>query len=986
VACAGALAASAIPSASRAEERYRDFARRLQEQGYADLAIEYLRSLERRDDLPDEIREVLDYEIAKTLLIQAEEADAETERRLLDESSKLLRKFLEEHKDSDDANDALSDLASVLLKQGQKLLAKSESEKDATKKSPLRADARKLFEEAGANLRTAVAKYRDRQKGSSAAPADSDAEKSENGTKAKSDSKSKSKTAKATARKSPAKSKPKATQKSDESDTRREHALFVARLNLAIVEFFIGRTFDPVSATERTQRKAHLDKAAQGFDELFQQFRGSFVSLIPHLWHGRSLEEQGDYRQALMIYDEVLPNEPPKGTQIPREQSAFFSQAQVFRLSALNKQAKHAEVIPEAELWLREHAERRRTPHGLGVLLELAKANIGLGEKLPAGSDQRRGAFARVMGILNGDVSRFPSPYQDEAFRLRQQYAAEVATAGGKIASFDEGQFVGDAALGKEQWSDAIAAYEQALALVTPKTDEDERDGTTYRLGFAYLRNSEHGKAAQLCENLARSKPGSRFAPDAAGVALVAYTGLYTAAKTNTEKAAEMAKLASIAKYLEERWPQHSQADTARRTIGGILLYRREFQAAAETFERIAPGSQFYADAQAKAGQAYWSAYLAELGKPDAQRDKEAMARWLADAKSALEKSVAVQRAAGGADAAITANQVEAQLLAAEIELKTGTPANATPLLEPLLPAAQAADRKDLAPYVTRVLVGAMEAAIAQNDLEKADALMADLEKQGGNDTTRITQVLVGLGRGLEQQLRQHEAAGRSAEAESVRKSFETFLEKLAGRENQTFGSLQYLAESYFALGTYAKAAELFDRMIQVAKADPAFAETKGSQGELHRVRLRRATALRLIKNYQQSLAEVDTLLRENERLLAAIMERGRILQDWGAVNAATYNDAARHWDATSRKLQNASPRPVEYFEARYGLAFCLAKTGKKADAVKVLRSTITLSPAVGGGDMRAKYESLLKELDSSGAAAAPKTGPGDSPAPAGNP
>jgi len=240
---------------------------------------------------------------------------------------------------------------------------------------------------------------------------------------------------------------------------------------------------------------------------------------------------------------------------------------------------------------------------------------------------------------------------------------------------------------------------------------------------------------------------------------------------------------------------------------------------------------------------------------------------------------------------------------------------------------------------------------------------MGDLEQQGAG-TARVTQVLVGLGRGLEQQLRQHEAAGRTSEAESVRKSFESFLGKLAARQQQSFGTLQYLAESYFAMGNYEKAGDTFDRMLQLAEQDPAVGESKEMRGEIVRVRLRRATALRLTSKFELALEELDVLLKENDRLLPAIMEKGRVLQDWGEQNPPRLLDAAKHWDQTSKRLQTSSPRPAEYFEARYGLALSLSRLGKKQDAIKVLRSTMALSANVGGPELRTKYESLLRELD----------------------
>ncbi len=592
--------------------------------------------------------------------------------------------------------------------------------------------------------------------------------------------------------------------------------------------------------------------------------------------------------------------------------------------------------------------------------------------------------MARAFTRLNGDVTQVASPYQDEGFRLKQKYADEAPVAGeamkGKGSKFDEFVFAGETAVGQEKWPDAVAALEQAIAAADAKTDQEELDGVKYRLGFAYYRTGDFAKAATFGEELARQKPQSKLAPNAAGVALAAHSGAYAAGKTVAEKEAAMDRILDLAKYIEDKWPDHSQADAARRTVGSIMLYRREFIRAAEAYGRVTPASNLHAEAQTKTGQAYWSAYLAELAKPQAERDKESMTAWLASAKAAIAKSLELQKAAAAPNVPMPAGLVEAQLLSAEIELKTGVAATAAAQLEPLVPLVRQGDRGDLNVFALRILLGAMEAAIAQGDLPKAEGLLGDLEKQGGGDANRVTQILVGLGRGLEQQLRQHEAAGRKDDADKVRKSFETFLERLAARSGQTFYSLQYLAESYFALGNYERAAESFGKMIGAAKTDPALAETKNVQAEIQRVRLRRATALKMTKQFAPALAEIDALIKENSRLLAALMERGRVLQDWGAETPAKYAEAAVQWDKTSKQLQAISPRPAEYYEARHGVAYCLAKAGRKDDAIRVLRSTMNLSPDVGGPEIRIKYETLLKQLDPTGSTAPSKTA-GSAPA-----
>ena len=105
--------------AGRADERYLDFVHKLQEQGLPDLAMEYLKLLQQRQDVPAEIKEKLDFELGRTLIMQSEESDAETERQLLDEAAKTLSKFLDEHNDSENANDALAELHSKAAKGGK---------------------------------------------------------------------------------------------------------------------------------------------------------------------------------------------------------------------------------------------------------------------------------------------------------------------------------------------------------------------------------------------------------------------------------------------------------------------------------------------------------------------------------------------------------------------------------------------------------------------------------------------------------------------------------------------------------------------------------------------------------------------------------------------------------------------------------------------------------------------------------------------------
>jgi hypothetical protein len=85
--------------------------------------------------------------------------------------------------------------------------------------------------------------------------------------------------------------------------------------------------------------------------------------------------------------------------------------------------------------------------------------------------------------------------------------------------------------------------------------------------------------------------------------------------------------------------------------------------------------------------------------------------------------------------------------------------------------------------------------------------------------------------------------------------------------------------------------------------------------------------------------------------------------------------------------------KPIEFFEVMYNAAYCLVQESKAkgdrakaADAEKMLKSALILSPKLNGPDMVAKYNVLLNEAvgiarpgqQAAPAAAAPaQAGPG---------
>ena len=81
------------------------FLHALQEQGYGDMAVDYLNMLKRNDDLSKELRDAWDLEMSKSLRSAAGSAyNAEDSESLMREAEKHLTKFLQEKPDHAEAS------------------------------------------------------------------------------------------------------------------------------------------------------------------------------------------------------------------------------------------------------------------------------------------------------------------------------------------------------------------------------------------------------------------------------------------------------------------------------------------------------------------------------------------------------------------------------------------------------------------------------------------------------------------------------------------------------------------------------------------------------------------------------------------------------------------------------------------------------------------------------------------------------------------
>ena len=198
---------------------------------------------------------------------------------------------------------------------------------------------------------------------------------------------------------------------------------------------------------------------------------------------------------------------------------------------------------------------------------------------------------------------------------------------------------------------------------------------------------------------------------------------------------------------------------------------------------------------------------------------------------------------------------------------------------------------------------------------------------------------------------------------------FRDILTKLADRKQFSPWEMVFVADGLNSIGKTADAERLYRQIITRAESDPAFANA--SHRAVTRVRAQLVGLLRKKGDFAAALAQAERLIADNPRALEPLMEKGRILQAWAAVEPQRYGDAVAHWSALRSRLQAMPKKPAEYYDVMYNVADCLLHEAEHSDdeavaveraklAEQVLKAALVLNPKLNGPDTVARYKTLL--------------------------
>ncbi len=956
---------SLLTSRLSAAEPYLEFVEGLREREYYDTAMDYLEWAETRPDLPPEVKEIIPFEKATTLIqLSKVQRNPETANATLSRAQAFLEQFLKASPNHPKAAKANSDAANVLVGKGKVAVMQAKSPANANKRAEFQKQAKESFEQARKLFQDSALKYDKEWQGYGAFV--------------------------------------------DEAKEPEKHAAkelaermkIRAELDVAIVQYEESQAYEK----DDPKYQSGLKEASEKFELIHQKHRSQVAGLYARMYQAKCFEEQGDLKKALGLYKELLDHHAESATM-----KNLQAQVTHFKMICLNsgERADYTLADAEAQKWIKENPNMVRTRYGTGIRFEQARALEMRAKARDLKPDEKNKLLAEALGaarIVNRTGGEFRDPSQAMITRLM----AALNRDGSEPKDFDTAygmarelvnriKEVKDAIKGgkdAEETKNLQRAFELhldesarllnlALSLRKSDTKIKEINLCRYSLCYVYYEQRRSYDSAVLGEFVARryadykddkeEDMGSTPA-DAAYLAMAAYAQAYNA-KGNKDKATDIAKIVSISDFIVTKWSGTPKAIDALVMLGQMYIAIKDFVKAAETLEKVPADSGPYLKVQLMLGQALWEATIEGLNKPEAERPPaEVLNGYQTKAQDVLKKAIATLEPKLAPNELLPDELASAKLTLAQMANQTTQYAEAIKLLETdpravltVVAVPEGTPRPATGvksgKFAQEVYKQILRAYIGLQNLENARKAMTDLEKIAAGQGQDILPIYIALGKQFKEELDRLSKANPD-QHKTVLKSFESFLKNMLDKKDgQNYNSLAWIGAMYVSLGEgtadkaqaatyFAEGSTAYTELITKAEADPAFCtDQQKLAGKAQLVACKRkagdfATAVDMIKE----------LLKLRPNAIDTQTEACFVFQDWASSgqtdspkqwDVAMRGDAALPakigmwgWTALSKKLlksADAAKFTEQFLESRYNIAYCLYHSSADLQGAKKL-------------------------------------------------
>jgi hypothetical protein len=735
-------------------------------------------------------------------------------------------------------------------------------------------------------------------------------------------------------------------------------------------------------------------------------------------WLGYCQLENEDPKAARQILADVVA-ETGNHAETGRRLARYF-RLQVYARDPDLKNSS-LQIQQACEEWLRIYPEYSNTVEGYGVKFELANAYLAQAKKQQSKrSLEIYEKSRRLFQALEQTENEFSARAHESKLSIilivsQQRTKGDITKlkdfqecylrAKCEITQLDRAVDKSDGIKSEEErgehFRNIVLALGRGLELADGQVPLDELNEARYLITYAYLVTGDYDRAASCGGELARTQPNFPHAPLAGAYALQSYNFLIAGKERIDGSRADLGpvreRMRSLAQYIEQTWPNDPAADTARHTLGMLLLAEKKCPEAVETLDRISskysdltlalnqlanaalqaenegtkppPDRPSYLDraiaalvripplspqAEPSAMQIYFAAklMLADIYFRTKQHEKvEALAETILKRLECLD-----EKTKAGHRANILAVKLYAELGRAEADYTAGRYTQVREILDPLIkqmkdPAQgpELAEVKEKNPNLMRALLGLALRANMQGDRisRGLEVLRLLQEAFPQNSAESVIPVVQQLNHRLQRERQQGEPAKQ--ESEKTMATLSIFLEEWSRLQEKSPAPdvVLFLAGIYSSLDDHQKAAEWANRIDEPRPA-PGMQVADPKEVQLYHVaRLLYVRELRLAKEFEKAASALKTIQSApwGQANLEARKERILLLED--QEKFAGKEGAILAWNTLMQQLRpHLSDNKIkeQYFECYYHLTYCIFKNALKTNDPTKLAKDIRIA------------------------------------------
>jgi hypothetical protein len=563
------------------------FVEALRARGDNDLAMEFLKKLQA--DAPPELAKELPLEFAKTgLRVAAEQPETGKRLALYKEARDNFQKFIDANPGHPRVAEANVDIARVLNLVGKTELSQALLASGDKTQRELAAQARATLELAARRLKSAVVTLQATLDGMPAPDGVADPQKKKEAARAR------------------------ALVENDLGQTQLDAALNLYDQSTT----YLGGYGNEQAADLLAKAKAALGPLSSGAP-------ANPITWKARAWLGRVQMQTDSAQRARASFQEVIDANIPAAAEGKRL-AAYFRMLSMREKPTEEDKKRSGKtfgtgvspyVLWRATLWRSEYPRFLKTPEGFGVTFLLAKTYLEeAAKKKGAQADDYRSRARALLREVEGSENEFT----DQARLLKIRTIAALGGFKKKIAqlqtfedcyvrsqyeAFQLGEEVKKAATAKEAEEKRKARVEAIVEVLRRglklaaggKAPAAELNNARTMLTYWLLNTRKLPEAIAVGEGFARDDPRSSQAEMCAVYALQAYQQLIDRKKARDEDASDdKARLLSLARYMEDRWPAGMPGQMARHSQALQMIKDGNPAEAVKKLEMITPGYGSY--------------------------------------------------------------------------------------------------------------------------------------------------------------------------------------------------------------------------------------------------------------------------------------------------------------------------------------------------------------------------------------------------------